>query len=150
MAIPETIVADQDVIDCVGSLANLAQLLDKDGDGLVDADTLLAARRRATIEVLGMVENQSQIENLEAPYPRLWVLCAGWLAVLNVWLAGTQGQAFPVKYQAEVDNVRQKVLPLIRTGKAGNVADRQPGINQSMTQVTHNSAFTLDRTRGLW
>lgn len=159
MAIPDNIVIGstgdfsalhREVLDKVGGLANLAELIDKDGDGSVDEGILLGAERTATTEVLAMVEPQSLVDLLP-PYPRAWVLCASWLAVLNCWLSGAQGQAFPSRYQAEVDNVRQNILPLIRTGKAGNVdAGNKRSNNQSIIQVTHNSAFSLDRTRGLW
>ena len=150
MAIPETLCDDQDVINCVGSLSNLAQLLDKDGDGTVDASLLLACRKRAAIEVLASVEVQSVIEDIQAPYPRLWVLCSSWLAVLQVWLSGTQGQAFPEHYQREVDQVRTVHLPLVRQGKSGNVAPQGRANNQSITTVTHNSAFTLERMKGMY
>jgi len=148
--IPETICTDQDVFDCAGGEASVAQLIDKDGDGRVDAGLLLAARRRATTEVLGMVENQSEILGLQEPYPRLWVFAAGWLALRGVWVPGTGGQAFPKHFQEEVDNVRNNILPLIRRGLAGNVAEKPPAINQTMTQVTHNSPWTLSGTKWMW
>ncbi len=150
MAIPETLCVDEDVFNAAGGEANVAQLLDKDGDGKVDANLLLSARKQAAIEVLAAVEVGTQIDGVTAPYPRLWVFCSSWLAVLNVWLSGAQGQAFPSKYQAEVDQVRTVHLPLIRAGKTGAVATQGISLNQSMRHVTHNSPFTLERTKGLW
>lgn len=149
MPIPENICTNEGVYYKAGGEANLAQLIDKDGDGRVDPGILLAAQTNATTEVLGHVEVQSLI-TIEAPYPRLWVLCAEWLAIRNCWMSGTQGQAFPEKFAEEVKNVRENLLPRILSGNMGNVAERGTTAAQVLKLVDHNSAFTLERTKGLW
>jgi hypothetical protein len=158
MAIPDNIVAGtsgvlltdhQGVLDKMGGPGNLAELQGTP-DGQVDWQLLWRAERSATTEVFGQVEVQSQLDGLTAPYPRTWVLAAEWLTILYAWLGGSQGQGFPDKYQREIDNVRNNMLPLIRKGLAGNVAPQGTVDNQSVRQVPRLDGWTLRDTRGLW
>lgn len=150
MPIPETLCTNQDVFGLIGGEHRVAQLIDENGDGRVDEGIILGARKNATTEVLmsAGVQHETQVP---MPYPRAWVLCAAWLALKGCWVSGTQGQAFPAKYAEEVENVRQNLLPKLRAGDADPVADNGTSLSQSViSMVPHNSAFTLEKMKGLW
>lgn len=110
-----------DVEIAAGGAAILAQLLDKDGDGIADAAMVDACIRRAAADIKSRIQVELNLSSIEAtsPYPDSLIYANAGGAVYYAWLTGTGGQASTVDgtayYNAMIawcSDVREKRVTL--------------------------------------
>jgi hypothetical protein len=85
----------------VGGAATLVQLLDKDGDGVADAQFVARVQARATAEARSAIQVSTDLTVLEGgTLPDSLVYTSANIGAFYAYLEGTQGQGVP-------DHIRQ-------------------------------------------
>lgn len=144
-----------DVELAVGGVAVLAQLLDKNGDGLADSDLVTAVIAHASAEGMAAVANQYDPANLVSPYPDILVFATARLAAYYAWTMGSAEIISPEAAAALRDDAL-RVFDRIasRALSLGIASTVQPATNQDVKQVDTNpdgTRTTRDSTTGtLW
>lgn len=89
-----------DLAIALGGDANVAMLLDKDGDGVADTVWITTLLGWASAEIDGRIRRQIPVEQLAAPYPLSLVRHEAMIAAYLAWLHAPGGLAMP-------DNIRR-------------------------------------------
>jgi phage gp36-like protein len=79
----------------VGGVPVLVSLLDKNRDGVADADQVDAVLRQATAEVSSAIQIAVSLTALTEPYPDALVFNTARIAAYYAWLQSSSGQAVP-------------------------------------------------------
>lgn len=136
----------------IGGVAVIAQLLDKNGDGLADADLVTAVLGRANAEVAAAVGNAIAIASLSAPYPDPLVYHAAQIAAYYAWGQGSSEVVVPdaVKLMHEdslrfLDQVARRERSLgVATPPASAVQAKQIDPDPQQNRMTR------DGLKGFW
>lgn len=127
-----------DVELAIGGVAQLAQLLDKNGDGLADADLVTAIIAHSSAEVLSAVYVQYAPTAVVVPYPDELVYLTATLSAYRAWGFGSSEIVVPDGAQKMADDAR-RTLDLIRSRQRGIVGiSTSPATNQDVVQPNVN------------
>lgn len=128
-----------DLAVAVGGSAVLVQLLDKNGDGVADADQITACLNRATSEVNGAIQIAIDVASLAAPYPDELVYRTAEIAAYRAWLQGGDGQTMPEAVLAAYTNAMQWLDRVARRERTLGVIPK-PSTSQQVEQIDRNPA----------
>jgi phage gp36-like protein len=92
-----------DLERAAGGAAVIVKLLDKDEDGVADADHVEAVLVAGSSEIASYIQKTVELSSLTAPYPSALVLKAADCGVFHAWVRGSEGQAVPPNVQALYD-----------------------------------------------
>ena len=143
-----------DVELAVGGTPQLAQLLDKDGDGIADADLVASIIARASGEVAAAVSNVSDIATFTAPYPDALVYAAANIAAFYAWTMGSGETAVPDGAKALHEDALRFLDQLARRERSLGVAS-PPASKMEAKQVDQDPGGLLGRVtrnalKGWW
>lgn len=92
-----------DLVRAVGGSKALIKLLDKDKDGIADAELVEGIIDDACSEMASLVEKNVALSGLTAPYPRILVSKSSHIGAFLAWGEGSEGQAIPEWVQTRYD-----------------------------------------------
>lgn len=141
-----------DVELAIGGAQQLAQLLDKNGDGITDSDIIASVIGRASAEVAAAVGNAITISALVAPYPDALVYHTANIAAFYSWTMGSSEIVVPdaAKMLHEdslrfLDQVARRERSLgVATPPAANIEAKQVEVNPAGDRTTRDSL------KGFW
>ena len=141
-----------DLASAVGGTAALVELLDRDGDGIVDAALVSSVLLRARSEVDSALGTVIDLAALVAPYPDVLVYRTADIAAYYAWVEGAKGQAVPAgvrqTYQDALDWLGEVV-----TGRR-TLGIQSPDPEGRIVELvdTENAIIPMSRRRlrGLW
>lgn len=129
----------------IGGTQVLAQLLDKDGDGIADAALVTAVLGRANAEVAAAVGNTIQISTLTAPYPDPLVYHAAQIAAYYAWGQGSSEIVVPDAAKLMHEDSLRFLDQIARRERSLGIATPPPA-NIEAKQIDTDNGGTLGRT----
>ena len=137
--------SSSDLSLAVGGGSVLVQLLDKNGDGVADADQVAACLARATSEVNGAIQIAIDLDSLSAPYPDELIYRTADIAAYRAWLQGGDGQTMPDAIKASYENAAKWLDQVARRERTLGVLPK-PATSQQAEQIDRNPTGTTPRT----
>ena len=125
----------------VGGAAILRDLLDKNGDGLADADQVQAVLDEATDNILSALAVAIDVTTIQPPYPDVLVKHANRIGAYYAFLQSTSGMAMP-------ENIREAYhdsiawLDKVARGDRALGTTVPPGTAHALGQVDVNPTVT--------
>lgn len=92
-----------DLTRAVGGSKALVKLLDKDKDGIADAELVDGIIDDACAEMASLIEKNVSLAGLTAPWPRVLVSKSSHIGAFLAWGEGSEGQAIPEWIQSRYD-----------------------------------------------
>lgn len=131
----------------LGGSAVMVQLLDKNGDGVADADQIAACLARATAEMKGAIQIAIDLDSLDAmaSYPDELVYRTTDVAVYRAWLQGGEGQTMPESVRVNYENAARWMDQVAKRERTLGVIPK-PATSQQAEQVNQNPAGVQPRT----
>lgn len=143
-----------DVELAIGGVQVLAQLLDKNGDGIADSDLVAAVIGRASAEVAAAVGNAVNISSLATPYPDALVFHTAQIAAYYAWNQGSSEVIVPdAAKQLHEDSLR--FLDQVARRERSLGVGTAPASSILVKQIDTDNGGTLgritrDSTKGFW
>lgn len=92
-----------DLARAVGGAKVLIKLLDKDDDGIADANLVEGIIDDACAEMASLIEKNVALAGLSAPWPRILTSKSSHVGAFLAWGEGSDGQAIPEFIQTRYD-----------------------------------------------
>jgi phage gp36-like protein len=138
----------------IGGAQQLAQLLDKDGDGIADASLVASIIGRSSAEVMAAVGNVLNIATMTPPYPDALVFHAAQIGAYYAWGQGSSEIVVPDAAMKMHEDSLRFLDQLARRERSVGVAN-PPASVLEVKQIDVDNGGTLGRTtrdslRGFW
>ena len=157
MASPNTgiqLCVQNDVELAVGGVAVLAQLLDKNGDGIADSDLVASIIGRASSYVIAGIGAAAVPGSLSSPYPDILVYTAANVAAYYSWTMGSSEIVIPDGAKMLMD-AADSTIAKIRNREISLGANTAPASALEVKQIDTDNGGTLgrltrDSIKGFW